>query len=336
MFCALTYFVEIGKISILNRRGGAYVKKYIAFLMALILLVGLSACTAAPQQKATEATKAPTEETSAPTEVTSAPTEIPATDETATGAPTNETAETAVTTQATTAPTSAPTKAPTTAPTTEPTEAPTEEPHSEFYAKGVSEDQIIAHFNKVVLGIESNAGTSETSLVQKWENPINYRIEGMPSRQDAQNLNNLAKQLNAIEGFPGIQAAKALEQNLTIYFLKDEEFQTQFAHVMDGESKYGIVQVWHNDSDGIYSARIGYHQSASQELRDLLIPEKLVEMLGISEVTVQKELTTDLKPKTIIDLSELDWSVIKLLYNPRIHNGMNADECEMIIRELYY
>lgn len=299
-------------------------KKYIVFLIALALIVGLPACTAAPQQKATEATNATIEGTSAPTEATSAPTEIPTTDETATGAPTNETAETAVTTQATTAP------------TTEPTEAPTEEPHSGFYAQGVSADQIIAHFNKVVLGIESNAGTGETALVQKWENPINYRIEGMPNRQDAQNLNNLAKHLNVIEGFPGIQAAKGLEKNLTIYFLKDEEFKTQFAHVMEEESKYGVVQVWHNDSDGVYSARIGYSQSASQELRDLLIPEKLAEMLGVNDVTVQKEITTDLKPKTIIDLSELDWSVIKLLYNPRIHNGMNADECEMIIRELYY
>jgi len=123
---------------------------------------------------------------------------------------------------------------------------------------------------------------------------------------------------------------------LTIYFLKDADYKTQFSHVVEGKSQYGVVQVWYNDSNGIYSGRIGYHQEASQELRDLLIPEKLAEMLGVSDVTVKREITTGLKPTTIIDLSELDWSVIKLLYNPRIHNGMNADECEMIIRELYY
>lgn len=310
-------------------------KKYIAFLIAMAVIVGLSGCKAVPQQDATEATAAETTAaTAAPTRETSAPTEIPTnqTDETEAVVPTDETVETAVTTEATTEPTTAPTEVPTTAST----ELPTEEPHSAFYADGVSVDQVIAHFNKVVLGIESNAGAAETSLVQKWDVPIDYRIEGMPNRQDAQNLNNLAKQLNAIEGFPGIQAAKGLEQNLTIYFLKDEEFKTQFSHVMEGTGVYGIVQVWHNDSNGIYSARIGYRQSASQELRDLLLPEKLVEMLGISEVTVRKEITTDLKPQTIIDLSPIDWSVIKLLYNPRIHNGMNADECEMIIRELYY
>lgn len=310
-------------------------KKYIAFLLALTVIVGLSACNAAPRQNATENTETTvTEATSVPTEVTAAPTEMPTaeTDETSTVAPTDVTAETTVTTEATTAPTTSPTAAPTTAPT----EEPTEEPHSAFYAPGFSVDQIIAHFNKVVLGIESNSGTSETALVQKWDQPINYRIEGMPNRQDAQTLNKLTKQFNAIEGFPGIQAAKALEQNLTIYFLKDKEFKTQFSHVMEGESQYGVVQVWYNDSNGIYSGRIGYHQEVSQESRDLLIPEKLAEMLGVSDVTVQREITTGLKPTTVIDLSELDWAVIKLLYNPRIHNGMNADECEMIIRELYY
>lgn len=308
-------------------------KKYIAFLTALAVIAGLSACTAAPQQNATEATDTnATAATAASTVATSAPTENPTAETDETSAAADPTAETTVTTQATAVPATAPAAAP----TSEPTEAPTEEPHSAFYAPGVSVDQIIAYFNKVVLGIESNAGVGETALVQKWDAPINYRIEGMPNRQDAQNLNNLAKQLNAVEGFPGIQAAQGLEQNLTIYFLKDEEFDTQFSHIMDGETADGVVQIWRNDSSGIYSARVGYRQSASQESRDLLLPEKLVEILGISGATAQKETTDDPKPKTIIDLSDLDWSVIKLLYNPRIHNGMNADECEMIIRELYY
>ena len=314
-------------------------KKCIVLFVVLAVIVGISGCKATTQPKATEATQesaqtASTEATVAPTGEISAPTELPTaeTAETSTAAPTEQTAETTVTTEAATAPATAPTEAP----TEESTEAPTEDPHSEFYVEGVSVDQVIAHFNKVVMGIESNAGAGEVALVQKWDQPINYRIEGMPTRQDAVTLNGLAQQLNAIEGFPGIQAATGLEQNLTIYFLKDEDFKTQFSHVLGEKIAYGVVQMWRNDNNGIYSARVGYRQSASQELRDLLIPEKIVEMLGVSSVTVQKEITTDYKPKTIIDLSALDWSVVKLLYNPRIHNGMTADECEMIIRELYY
>ena len=68
----------------------------------------------------------------------------------------------------------------------------------------------------------------------------------------------------------------------------------------------------------------------------LQMVEKLVDLLGISRVRMQTEIPEDPDDEPIVKLSDLDWAVIKLLYNPRLHNGMNADECEMIIRELYY
>ena len=36
------------------------------------------------------------------------------------------------------------------------------------------------------------------------------------------------------------------------------------------------------------------------------------------------------------DLSDVDWAIIKLLYNPKIQCGMDAAACERVIRELYY
>ncbi len=310
-------------------------KKQIVILLALAMMIGLSACSAAAPQNATEATKESTEAattvaTTVPTETISAPTEIPL-------APTGETstdmtAETTVITEATTAPTAAPTEAP----TAESTEEPTEETHSEFYATGISVDQIVAYFNKVVLGMENASDGGETALVQKWVQPISYRIEGMPTQQDAKIFHDLEKKLNALEGFPGIHTAKALEQNATIFFLKDAEFETQFSHITNGETVDGIVQLWYGDSNGAHTGRIGYRRDASQQTRDAVIPEKLLEFLGISEVTLQKRTPTNKKDTITVELSELDWAIVKLLYHPRIHNGMNADECEMIIRELYY
>lgn len=307
-------------------------KKRIAFALVLSVVVGLSACKAANRtdtEEPTESTAAvTTEATVVTTEASATPTEAPTT--TVTDAPTDTTAETAsqAPTEVTTAPTETPTEAS--------TQAPTEAPHSEFYVPDMSVDQIIAYFNEVALGMENSGGDGNAALVEKWDRPINYRIEGMPNRQDAQTLNELTKQLNAIEGFPGIQAAKALEQNLTIYFLKDADFQIQFGHVLGDKTADGVVQIWHNDSNGSCSGRIGYRQEASQEVRNAVIPEKLVDLLGISRVRMQTEIPEDPDDEPIVKLSDLDWAVIKLLYNPRIHNGMNADECEMIIRELYY
>ena len=304
-------------------------KKCIVLLLALAVMAGLSAC-AATSKNAEDATKETAE--AATTQATVAPTEIP-TAQTA-EEPTDATAEMA--SEMTMEETVAPTEGPAGGPAEEPTAEPTEQPHSVFYVSGYSVDQIIAYFNEVALGMENAAADGNAALVQKWDRPIYYRIEGMPNRKDAQTLDGLAKQLNAVEGFPGIQAATALEQNLTIYFLKDAEFKTQFGHILEGETADGVVQLWHNDSNGTYTGRIGYRQEADQEIRDAIIPEKLVNLLGISRVTMEKEISEDTDEAPVVKLSDLDWSVIKLLYNPRIHNGMNADECEMIIRELYY
>ena len=292
-------------------------KKYIAFALVLAMIFGLAACKAAPDAEETTAT---TEATIAPTTMTTVATEAPTDTTDATGTDVTE----------------APTTAPTTAPTAAPTQAPTEETHSVFYAPGYSVDQIITYFNEVALGMESASSDGNAALVQKWEQPVRYRIEGMPNRKDAQTLNELAKQLNAVEGFPGIHAATGLDQNLTLYFLKDVDYKTQFGHVLEDVKTPSVLQLWHNDSNGAYTGRIGFRQEATQEERDAAIPEKLMNLLGISRVRMQTVIPEDSKEDLIITLSDLDWAVIRLLYNPRIHNGMNADECEMIIRELYY
>jgi hypothetical protein len=295
-------------------------KKCIAYLLVLATVVGLSACKAptnsvAPTEESTAATSAPTVASVAP-------------------------AATVITTAATEAPTTAATEAPEeTAPTAAPTEIPTEDttPHSEFYAPGVSEDEMVAYFKEVVLNMEYTTGEGDATLVQKWDRPISYRIEGVPEHRDAELLNEFTKQLNQVEGFPGIRAATGLEQNVTISFLHDKDFVPQFAHLLKGERADGVVQFWYyNNTNGIYSGRIGYRKDASQKTRESVIPEEIVNLLGISDTTARKDSITYQYSNEATEPSAVDWSIIKLLYNPKIRCGMTAAECETVIRELYY
>lgn len=304
-------------------------KKGIVFLLALAMAVGLSACKAPTRENPAEATNkstvaATTEPTVVQTAASSAPTEEP------TYTPVEATAEN---------PTEVP---PTEVPTEMPTEVPTEVPHSELYVPGVSPDQMVAYFNEVVLDLKYSTGAGAPTLVQKWDRPIYYRIEGVPTRRDAQIISRLSKQLNEVEGFPGIQAATGLEQNLTIYFLREAEFQAQFSHVFDGEMADSAMQFWHyNENNSIYYGRVGYCKDTSQEIRDLVIPKELLNLLGISDTALEKDSADDQeesnkKDSEITVLSDLDLAVVKLLYNPEIQCGMNAAQCEKIIRELYY
>ncbi len=333
-------------------------KKCIAVLLALAVIVGLSACKTPTQQNPAEPTQEKDEAVS--TEATAAPTAAPtgivteaaskvATDVIATenteitAAPTE--APTAVATEANTQlPAETPTEAtaadPTeTPPTAEPTEMPTEDttPHSELYVPGISQDKMVTYFNEVVLGMEYTEGDGDATVVQKWEQPISYRIDGVPNHKDAQIISALSKQLNTVEGFPGIRAATGLEQNVTISFLHKEEFDTQFAHILNGEPADGAAQFWYyNQTNDIYSGRIGYNKDAAQEIRNSVIPEELVNLLGISDTTLREDSITYQNASTATEPSAVDWAIIKLLYNPKIHCGMTAAECETIIRELYY
>lgn len=328
-------------------------KKCIVFLLVLAMTFGLPACKIPAVKNEAEPTvntaaRGTTAATLASVAPTTVPTEIAtAAPELATTAPTDTTD--VIASEVTVAPTEVsvatatetdaegPTEEPTEAPTEVSTEEPTEVPHSELYVPGVSQDKIVAYFNEVVLDMEYTTGDGDASVVQKWERPISYRIEGVPSHRDAQSISTISKQLNAVEGFPGIRAATGLEQNVTIYFLHDEEFKTQFSHVIEGETADGAVQFWYyNDTNAIYSGRIGYRKDAAEEIRDSVIPEELVNLLGINDTTLREDSITYQNGSEVTELSAVDWVIIKLLYNPKIHCGMTATECETIIRELYY
>lgn len=223
------------------------------------------------------------------------------------------------------------------APTEAPTTVPTEVPHSELYIEGVSVEQMITYFNEVVLDVEYSTGSGNASLVQKWDRPICYRIEGTPTQKDAQTLSNVISQLNTVEGFPGIRAATGLEQNLSIFFLNQAEFDSRFSSVINGETADGAVQFWYyTATNNIHTGRIGYRKDIAQEVRNSVIPEELLNLLGISDTVQREDSITYQYGSEVTELSPVDWVILKLLYNPKIECGMDAAACEKVIRELYY
>ena len=87
----------------------------------------------------------------------------------------------------------------------------------------------------------------------------------------------------------------------------------------------------------IYDAIICYRSDMWPSLRTSVILEEIYNCLG----PVQD---TRLRPDSIIyqeyaepqQLTPIDELILRLLYHPDIRPGMNAAECEQIIRLLYY
>ena len=223
-------------------------------------------------------------------------------------------------------------------PTTEETLLPTEPEHSALYIPNVSTEEIITYFEEVALSMEYTTGSGDVSLVQKWVQPIRYRIDGNPTPEDIAILNGLLDALNRIDGFPGIYAAQELPpEDLTIRFLDLDSFNLAFSETVHGEIADGAVQFWYyTDTNEIYNGRIGCRTDISQQVRNSVILEEVINCLGFNDTTLREDSILYQYSSDNTQLSNIDWVLIQLLYHPDMRCGMNAYQCREVIRKLYY
>ena len=220
---------------------------------------------------------------------------------------------------------------PTTAAASVPATAPDQTP---FHISGLSPEDLIGYFNEVCLDAEfTNSG--DPSLLQKWDTPICYRIQGNPTQEDLTVLENFTAWLNTIEGFPGIlETDSSAEANLNFHFCTQQEMIFQLGdnfHGMDGG-----VTFWYNGDNQIYSAIICVRSDLPQQLRNSVILEELYNGLGPIQ-------DTWLRPDSIIyadysepqDLTEIDRLILRLLYHPDLQCGMDAAACAEVLTYLY-
>ena len=221
---------------------------------------------------------------------------------------------------------------PGTAPVTVPaTETPTESPS--LILPGVSTEDVICYFNEVCLDAEY-IHSGDPSRLQKWETPIHYWIYGTPTPGDLTAFAEFRDWLNTIDGFPGIKEAKEPnEVNLRIHFCSQEDMIS-----LMGENFFGMdgaVTFWY-DRDEIYDAVICIRTDLDQELRNSVILEELYNGLGPIQDTWLREDSIIYagysQPQSLTAVDEL---LLKLLYRPELQCGMDARECEILIRELY-
>ena len=222
--------------------------------------------------------------------------------------------------------------------TVPPTTVPTEPPHSYLYREDIPLEQVLTYFQEVTAQTEYSTGDGNPALIQKWLYPILLEIQGEPTERDLEILENFFEQLNQIPGFPGIAMAVDLQQpNLTISFLTSQIFHEQFDDFIQGEDAWGAAQYWYfDDTNEIYSGRIGYLTDIPQLDRDSILLEEIVNLLGITDTVLREDSIVYQYSNSNLELSDVDWLLLELLYHPDIQSGMNAQQCEEIIAELYH
>lgn len=206
--------------------------------------------------------------------------------------------------------------------------------HSQLYIPGVSVEDVILYFNEVCLDSEIiNSG--DPRYVQKWIAPIYYSLEGDYTDADLAMLTSFTDWLNSIEGFPGISRNEdPYKRNLRIHFCDEQTLLSLMGPNFEGTD--GAVTFWYAD-DIIYNAIICYRTDLNQYLRNSVILEEIYNGLGPIQ-------DTSLRSDSIIyqgfsdpqQLTAIDELILRLLYHPDIQPGMNKQQCEQVIRSLYY
>ena len=235
-------------------------------------------------------------------------------------------------TEPTTIPEPIPTTVPEPIPTTVPEATPTEPEHSPLYIPGLSVEDVITYFNEVCLDAEM-VNSGDASRLQKWAVPICYSLEGAPTDRDMEQLEQFTAWLNNIDGFPGISEAQD-EANLRIHFCTQQEMLELMG---DGFTDMdGAVTFWYSE-DEIYDAIICCRTDLTQELRNSVILEEIYNGLGPIQDTCLREDSIIYNDYTEPQaLSPVDELILKLLYHPSMTCGMDAEQCEAVLRQLYY
>jgi len=58
--------------------------------------------------------------------------------------------------------------------------------------------------------------------------------------------------------------------------------------------------------------------------------------LGISDTTLREDSIVYQYGSEITQLSDVDWAILKLLYDPAMECGMDREACAAVLETLYY
>ena len=222
--------------------------------------------------------------------------------------------------------------APTEPEVTEPAETIPE--HSTLYLENVPVEDVIRWFNEVTLDTEFSDG-GDATLVQKWGSPILYYVYGEPTDADLAVLESFGNWLNTLEGFPGFLPADfEMQANLHIHFT-DAQGLLEIMGKDYGDVD-GAVTFWYDVNNVIFDEIICIRTDLAQEVRNSVIMEEIYNGLGPVQDTALREDSLIWQGYSIPqELTAVDELILKLLYHPDIQCGMDARQCEEVIRMLY-
>ena len=116
-----------------------------------------------------------------------------------------------------------------------------------------------------------------------------------------------------------------------------QQMSADAGYVVNGEYADGIAYWdYYIDSNDLYNARIWIRSDIDQYTRNSVIYEEIINSLGLgNDTTLREDSIIYQYYSQVQEPSEMDWLLLKILYNENMLRGMDETECREIINQLF-
>ncbi|MDR2943612.1 MAG: DUF2927 domain-containing protein, partial [Methanosarcinales archaeon] len=177
---------------------------------------------------------------------------------------------------------------------------------------------------------------SQVYRVEKWIEPIEVRYTGNPTAEDIENLNEIIKDFNNVEGFPGMKIVGRDENVLLVY--ADKEMLPELLKEYDlneinlNEIDKGVCQRF-SEKGEIVRALIIIESDIDQNYRNSVVLHEIFHMIGFYGHFRDNASIINQAGEPLPKLSPIDTLAFRILYHPEILIGMKYDEMNMYYQE---
>ena len=187
----------------------------------------------------------------------------------------------------------------------------------------------IDYFLEVALGTEY--GDSEQTI-KKWAEDIKIDVLGTPTEADLQTLETVVEEINSLIDGVGMVTVER-NPNVELHFAPEDDFgviEPNYVPV-----NYGFFWSYWNGNDELYESRILIStDEITQSERSHLIREEVTQVLGLMNDSTRYKDSIFFEGWTETNrYTELDKSVIEMLYREDIEPGMTAREVVEVLEE---
>ena len=178
-----------------------------------------------------------------------------------------------------------------------------------------------------------NGVNGQGTLLTRWEDTIKIHVSGSPSQSDLSELDEFIMECAThCPNMPNIRLVDSENQaNVTIWYGPLDQLQYHSEYYVEGN--WGFFSYWYN---GQYQMSRGEIVIATDvnttDSKNHLLREELMGVFGLTnDQSVYSDSILYTEWTTTQELSDVDWLMLNMLYDPDLAAGMSAREARGIL-----